>query len=168
MELRFYPDAVLRKRCKEYSESELEEAVSTAKGMLEIMYRRRGIGLAGPQVGVLRRIFVLDVSEERDSPVVCINPRIPAIDGEPVEAEVGCLSFPGIYAPVVRSPSAAVEYVGADGEGRSIKGEGLLARAIQHETDHLDGILFIDRLTPAARMRLRGALKDLEQAFESG
>lgn len=167
MKLRLYPDPLLRKHCREYAEAELERAVADGERMLELMYERRGVGLAGPQTGILKRIFVLDVSEGRDSPIVCINPRIATLNGEPVETEEGCLSFPGIYAQVARSPHVTIEYIGGDGEAHSLEGEGLLARAMQHENDHLDGILFVDRLSPAAKMRLRGVLRDLEEAFKS-
>lgn len=159
--LRLYPDVTLRKRCRPYRESEMAQALETARLMLEVMYARRGIGLAGPQVGIRRRLFVLDVSEEKDVPVILINPRLASTDGRIIEAEEGCLSFPGLYAPVSRHAHAVVEYMGADGEAHTLEGEGFLARVVQHETDHLDGILFIDRVGPAWQAKLRSALKEL-------
>ena len=168
MGLRRYPDPVLRKRCSAYGEAEMERAVADAESMLDIMYQRSGVGLAGPQAGICRRVFVIDVSEDRDQPVVLINPRVVDTDGAAVESEEGCLSFPGLYVPLSRPAFARVEYIDPECEPRTIEGENLFARAVQHEADHLDGILFIDRLDPGTRMRIRRELKELEQAFKSG
>ena len=167
MRLRRYPDPVLRKHCGAYDEKEIERAVADAENMLEIMYKGRGVGLAGPQAGLGKRVFVIDVSEDRNQPVILINPRVVDTDGAPVEADEGCLSFPGLYAPLSRPAFARVEYIDLKGEPRVIEGEDLFARAVQHEVDHLDGILFIDRLDPATRMHIRRELKDLEEAFKS-
>jgi len=115
--------------------------------MIETMYAAPGIGLAAPQVGVGLRIFVIDVSLGRDpsSLIVMINPEFVERDGVQLEEE-GCLSAPGFNATVVRPSHAIVKGLDRSGVERQYEGEGLLARAFQHEMDHLDGTLFIDRL----------------------
>jgi peptide deformylase len=122
--------------------------------MVETMYAAPGIGLAAPQVGVPLRIFVIDLSVGRDPKglIVMINPEFVERDGMQLEEE-GCLSVPGFNATVVRPERAVVKGLDREGNPQQIEGEGLLARAFQHEIDHLDGMLFVDRL--------RGIKKDM-------
>jgi len=122
--------------------------------MVETMYAAPGIGLAAPQVGVPLRIFVIDLSMGRDPNglITMINPEFVERDGLQLEEE-GCLSVPGFNATVVRPQRAIVKGLDREGNLRQVDGEGLLARAFQHEMDHLDGMLFIDRL--------RGIKKDM-------
>ena len=122
--------------------------------MIETMYAAPGIGLAAPQVGVSLRIFVIDLSVGRDpaGPLVMINPEIVERDGVQLEEE-GCLSVPGFNATVMRPMRAVIKGLDRNGEPQQYEGTGLLARAFQHEMDHLDGALFVDRL--------RGIKRDL-------
>ncbi len=133
-----------------------------AQAMLEAMYFGKGIGLAGPQVGELKRLFVCHVPE--DEPRVFINPEIIATSPEQVPYEEGCLSIPGIYADIARSSRVQVQAWNIDGKPFTLEAEGLLARVIQHEYDHLNGILFVDHLNEKKRNRV---LKDYKRLVNS-
>lgn len=124
--------------------------------MAETMYAAPGVGLAAPQIGVHQRIMVIDVSAKDDMPelIVAINPVIVYADGESYEEE-GCLSVPKYAANVRRHARVVVKAINLDGEEITYKAEGLLAIAFQHEIDHLDGILFIDHLSPLKREMFR-------------
>lgn len=113
------------------------------KNMLETMYDANGCGLAAPQVGILKRIIVIDTG---DGPVVLYNPEIVTVTGSETDTE-GCLSLPGIAGKVERSATVVVKGLAPGGRLVELRGDGLLARALQHEIDHLDGILFIDKAT---------------------
>lgn len=126
--------------------------------MLETMYDASGIGLAATQVDVHERLVVLDISEERNQPMVLINPEIVWASDEKVLNEEGCLSVPGIYDGVERSTSVRVTALDADGEMRTIEADGLLAVCIQHELDHLLGKVFVEYLSPLKRNRIKGKL----------
>lgn len=132
--------------------------------MIAAMYAERGIGLAAPQIGVSLRIFVLDLSNGRDASAlrVCINPTWGARDGMQLEEE-GCLSLPGFVATVARPVRAVVHALDRDGTAHSIEGTGLMARALQHEMDHLDGTLFVDRLRGISRTMILRKIKKLER-----
>lgn len=119
--------------------------------MLETMYRAPGIGLAAPQVGVSKRLVVIDVSEEKNAPLRLVNPRVTWRSDRLAPAEEGCLSLPEQYAEIVRPDAVEVVYLDEDGNEQRIRTDGLLARCLQHEIDHLDGILFIDYLSPLKR-----------------
>ena len=120
--------------------------------MLETMYAAPGIGLAAPQVGVLRRAFVVDLGEgEERAPLFVINPEIVWRSDELVAAEEGCLSLPQQFGEVIRSEKVRVRYQDRTGESVEIEAEGLLARCLQHEFDHLEGILFTDHLSALKR-----------------
>jgi peptide deformylase len=123
--------------------------------LIATMRAASGVGLAAPQVGVSRRVFVIDVSMGRrsDGVLVLVNPEFERRAGMQLEEE-GCLSVPGFQATVARPASVRVRGLGRDGEPVTIEGEGLLARALQHEMDHLDGVLFIDRLRPVRRRHI--------------
>ena len=126
--------------------------------MLETMYDASGIGLAATQVDVHERLVVIDVSEDRDQPLVLINPEIVWASEERVVNEEGCLSVPGIYDGVERSTSVRVTALDLQGEPRTIEAEGLLAICIQHELDHLLGKVFVEYLSPLKRNRIKGKL----------
>ena len=126
--------------------------------MLETMYDANGIGLAATQVDVHERVVVIDVSEERNQPLVLINPEITWASDEKVINEEGCLSVPGIYDGVERSTSVKVQAMDADGQQRTIEAEGLLAVCIQHELDHLLGKVFVEYLSPLKRNRIKSKL----------
>lgn len=149
LRIRTYPDPVLKKKAKEIKIVD-GDIKKLADDMIETMYAGEGVGLAGPQVGISKRIFGLDTG---DGPRVFINPQIFKKRGRQVEVE-GCLSLPGVEAKVKRSKSLRCKYLDKEGRSQEIAAEGLLARVIQHENDHLDGVLFVDRLWPWQRKRL--------------
>jgi peptide deformylase len=128
------------------------DVAKLAQDMLETMKTGRGIGLAGPQVGLGKRIFVVQV--DNDVPRVFINPSIIQTSPELVEYEEGCLSIPAMYADVVRPEMVRIQAWNERGRPFTLDAEGLLARVIQHEYDHLEGTLFIDRLSELKRERL--------------
>lgn len=148
-----YPDPRLRLTARPIKEVR-DPIRRLADDMLETMYAERGIGLAATQVGITKRILVMDVSEGRDEPLVLINPRILNRSGS-IETDEGCLSVPGFYEPVRRAARIEIEYL--DREGTSVQGdwEGLRAVCAQHELDHLDGKLFVDYLSSLKRTRIR-------------
>jgi peptide deformylase len=123
-----------------------------AEEMIETLHDSKGIGLAGPQIGLLKRIFVVHI--EDDKPRVFINPSIIETSPEQVKYEEGCLSIPGIWAEVVRPGKIKVQAWNEKGRPFTLEAEGLLGRAIQHEYDHLEGVLFIDRLSEPKRNRV--------------
>lgn len=126
--------------------------------MIETMYDANGIGLAATQVDVHERVVVIDVSEDRDQPMVLINPEITWASADKVINEEGCLSVPGIYDGVERSTSVKVQALDAQGALREIEAEGLLAICIQHELDHLLGKVFVEYLSPLKRNRIKTKL----------
>ncbi|MDR0424606.1 MAG: peptide deformylase [Clostridiales Family XIII bacterium] len=135
-------DEVLRKRSKEVKEVS-GRILSLLDDMWETLESYNGIGLAAPQVGVLRRLAVIDTGAEGER-IELINPRIISAEGS-AEEEEGCLSFPGLIGIVERPQRLTVEAMGRDGKLFTIEGEGLLAKALSHEIDHLDGVLFVDK-----------------------
>ena len=159
LRLRYYGDPVLRKKAEPIAEFP-QNLAAFVEGLYECMYREAGIGLAAPQVGVLQRVFVLDVAEEGGERVkrAFVNPVLVTKEGSDT-AEEGCLSIPGIRADVKRPARVVVEAKDEHGVPFRLSAEGLLARAIQHETDHLDGVLFVDRLSAIHRKLLEGKLK---------
>ncbi len=130
--------------------------------MLETMYDAPGIGLAAPQVGVLKRVIVLDIEREdtKTGPLFMANPEIVEASDEDVSYEEGCLSVPDHYSDVVRPAKVTVRYLDRDGKTQEMTCDGLLATCVQHEIDHLDGVLFIDHISALKRnMILRKLLK---------
>jgi len=165
MELIFYPDPRLR-AVAEGIDAVDDEVRALAEGMLEIMHRHRGIGLAANQVGVLRRLIVVNPSGEPGGEQVLVNPVVEEVSGSGVMEE-GCLSFPGVYGEIERPARVRVRALDLGGEERRIEAEGLLAVVLQHEIDHLDGILFITRMTPADRAKNRKRILELEKEFQA-
>jgi peptide deformylase len=123
--------------------------------MLETMYEANGIGLAATQVDVHERLIVIDVSEERNQPLVLVNPEITWASAETQVGDEGCLSVPGIYDGVERSRAVRVRAIDAEGQSRELEAEGLLAVCIQHEMDHLLGKVFVEYLSPLKRNRIK-------------
>jgi len=121
--------------------------------MFDTMYADNGIGLAAPQVSVKKRVIVIDIQSNKSKPLALINPEIISEEGE-IESEEGCLSCPGLTAVVKRADDIVAEGLDVNGNRIEINASGLLAIALQHEIDHLDGILFIDRLSPTERIRV--------------
>ena len=142
--IREYGDDVLGRECKAVKEitPSIKELV---QDMLETMYDANGVGLAAPQVGVLKRIVVIDVSAESDQPLVMINPTILETDGEQTGYE-GCLSLPGKSGIVTRSNYVKAKATDLEGKEYIVEGEALLARAICHELDHLDGHMYVEKV----------------------
>ena len=132
--------------------------------MFETMYSARGVGLAAPQIGVSKRLFVMDCSGGRDpeARVALVNPVVLSVEGEQTGDE-GCLSFPGIFFPVKRNLRAVVRAQDLNGEEFEFDGLDLEARCMLHETDHCDGIVFIDRTTPLKRELVRRKIRRLEK-----
>lgn len=128
------------------------------KDMIETMYDANGIGLAATQVNVHERLVVIDVSENRDEPIVLINPTITWMGDERIKGEEGCLSVPGIYDGVERATAIKVSAQDADGNSRELEAEGLLAVCVQHELDHLMGKVFVEYLSPLKRNRIKSKL----------
>lgn len=134
--------------------------------MWETMYAANGVGLAAPQIGLPLRLAVIDVKPEGKSErLVLINPEILSREGAVVEEE-GCLSVPGLYAKVKRHRKVRVRALDADGKPWERAGTGLLARAFEHEVDHLDGKLFLNHLNLVERLRVAGLLKDLKKSWD--
>jgi len=152
-----FPDPRLRIKAKPVSNISGSIA-RLADDMLETMYDAPGIGLAAPQVKSDKRLIVIDISEEKNQPLVFINPQIIAAEGSQMIAE-GCLSVPGIYEDVERAAAITVRAVNREGEEFSMDAEGMLAVCIQHEYDHLDGKLFVDYLSSLKRQRIRQKLE---------
>lgn len=148
-----YPDPRLRERAKPVEEIDgsMREII---KDMFETMYKAPGIGLAAVQVGLPVQLAVIDVSDEKNEPRVFINPEIVHRAGD-VKSEEGCLSVPGYYDVITRSEQVAVKALDEHGNSFQLEADGLLAICIQHEIDHLNGRLFIDRLSDLKRRRVR-------------
>jgi len=127
--------------------------------MFETMYEAQGIGLAATQVNVHKRLLVLDVSENKDSPQVFINPKIEIIDPELSEYDEGCLSVPGFYETVSRPAVIRVTALNQQGDSFELEADELMATCIQHEIDHLDGKLFVDYISALKRQRIRAKLE---------
>jgi len=157
-----FPHPRLRNRAKPVAQVD-DEIRSIVDDMFETMYAAPGIGLAATQVNIPKRIIVIDVSEEHDSPVCLINPEILECSGEE-QMEEGCLSVPGFYEPVTRAEKIRVKALDRDGAPFELETDGLLAVCIQHEIDHLDGKLFVDYISSLKRQRIRKKLeKDQRQ-----
>ena len=153
--LRLFGDPVLKQRARDVDDID-DDLVTLVHGMYDTMDLEDGIGLAAPQVGVRKRLFTFDL-HEGEGPAVAIYPEIVECDGE-VLSEEGCLSVPGYRFEVVRSERVTMRGLDLDGNELVLEGDDLLARMIQHEIDHLDGMLLLDRVEPDVR---REALRDM-------
>jgi len=153
-----FPDPRLKTKASPVNE--ITEATSTIiDDMLATMYDEKGVGLAATQVNIHQRIVVMDVSENSDQPIVLINPEIIAKSDETVINEEGCLSVPGIYAKVDRHTTCTVKALDRHGKEFTLDGTELLSICIQHELDHLNGLLFVDYLSPLKRQRIKTKLE---------
>jgi len=151
-----------------------DEIRQLAHDMLESMYASKGVGLAAEQVGRTERLCVIDVPRDAEKeacrdenaaipmPLVLINPEITAKEGKQRNEE-GCLSFPEISAPISRADKVTVTYTDLTGKRQTVSARGLLSRAIQHETDHLEGVLLVDKMSPLQKMSVAGLLKRLQK-----
>ena len=142
------PDPILRKKCEPLEKVDTETK-KLMDDMLETMYAAPGIGLAAIQVGILKRLVVIDISkgEEEKKPVFLINPQIVHRSKKTSIYEEGCLSLPGQFAEIERPAECTLKYIDYNGKEKELKADGLLATCVQHEVDHLNGILFIDYLS---------------------
>ncbi|HET7881624.1 MAG TPA: peptide deformylase [Acetobacteraceae bacterium] len=159
------PDPILKARARPVGGDDMERVRGLVPRMFATMYRAPGIGLAAPQVGVGLRFAIVDLMpDDKPAPIVLINPEVVGRSDELATREEGCLSLPGQYADVTRPARVTVRYTGADGSRRQLEAEGLLAACVQHEIDHLDGVLFVDHLSALKRnMILRRLAKELRQ-----
>jgi peptide deformylase len=163
LEIVLWPDPVLLGGTKpiEKVDDELRQVVAE---MRRVMFELRGVGLAAPQVGIARRLMLVCPSGDPGDEVVVINPVISGLVGREVDNE-GCLSFPGIYGDVERAHKIHVKYRDLDFRSREMDLEGFIARVFQHEADHLDGKVFIDRMTPESRERAAPVLEELRRGY---
>ena len=164
------PDPRLKKISKPVERVDAE-IVKLMDDMLETMYQAPGIGLAAPQLGVLKRVIVVDIQREgvQTGPLCMANPEIVDVSEEDASYEEGCLSVPEHYAEVSRPRWVKIRYLDKDNEIRTMEAEGLVATCLQHEMDHLDGILFIDKISALKRnMILRKLVKARKDAAEAG
>ena len=160
------PDPMLRQVC-EPCRVEDKSIKKLAKQMAKAMYKNDGCGLAAPQVGVLKRVVVVDCDTESDekNPIYMINPELVELQGDPIVMGEGCLSCPGITVEIARPPFAKVRFLDLDGEEWTIEGDGLLGRCLQHELDHLDGKTMFEVCDPMTRIE---ALRAYEVALANG
>ncbi|RTZ73475.1 MAG: peptide deformylase [Gammaproteobacteria bacterium] len=165
LEILKFPDPRLRNHAKPVKQVDARIR-QLAEDMLETMYDAPGIGLAATQVGVAKQLIVVDISEERDQPLVLINPEVVEREGEE-EMEEGCLSVPGFYEKVKRAERVRIRALDREGEPLEMELDGLLAVCVQHEIDHLHGKLFVDYLSKLKRERIRKKLEKEARALEA-
>jgi peptide deformylase len=166
MEIVLYPHPALRWKSKPIQEIN-EDLRRVVAEMFQLMYAAKGIGLAANQVGLPYRLFIMNLTanpEEKDEEIVFINPEILKRKGT-TEGEEGCLSFPGMYGQVKRAAKVDIEAFDLNGECFEYSLDELAARAVQHECDHLDGVLFIDRMPETGRRELDPVISDFETQF---
>lgn len=163
LDIVYYPDPILRRPTEKIEEID-EEVREMVPAMIEAMHRARGLGLAANQVGWGRRLAIVSDTGEPGDERIVINPEVVAEDGA-LAMEEGCLSFPGLAGLITRPERIRVRYTNLDGETVEEDADGLLARCFLHEIDHLQGILFISKMTPADRLRLKRPLKELEEKY---
>ena len=166
MEVVVYPHPALRRGGQ--TVTEFDQALrDLSSQMFEVMYDDGGVGLAAPQIAIEQKLLVLNPTgskDDRSGELVLVNPKITKKKGREY-GEEGCLSFPGIYAEVERFVDITISHQDLEGKEASLSANGWLARIIQHELDHLEGIVFTDRLSPADKMRVKGKLEEMEQRF---
>lgn len=161
-----FPDDRLRNRAAPVEQVD-DEVRTLVDDMLETMYEARGIGLAATQVDVHRRIVVMDVSESGNEPLVLINPSYVALGEEKEPLSEGCLSIPEYYAEVPRYLRIRLNATNRDGEDYELEADDLLAHCIQHELDHLEGVLFVDYLSPLKRERVAKKMQKHHKPVQS-
>ena len=159
-----YPDPRLRKACAPVEVFD-DELRALAMRMVELMRDAEGIGLAAPQVGILRQLFVCAVIDSPDAWMAFVNPKLADLDGPTEAAEEGCLSIPDVNVTIKRAISCRIDAFDLDGNPIAYEASDLMARCWQHECDHLEGRLIVDRMSPADQVANRRALKRLEARF---
>ena len=165
MKILLYPDPFLRRKAKPVREisDQLRRKIA---GMFTTMYAARGLGLAATQVGLDAAVFVLNMNGEPSGEMIFINPELVVGTGDIHESE-GCLSLPGLEAKVRRHAHVRVKALDLDGNPFEFEGNDLTARALQHEMDHLAGVLFTDKIGPVARIGIKSRLKELEERYNT-
>lgn len=163
LDIVLWPDPVLLAGTEVITEVD-DDLRAVVAQMRRVLFEERGVGLAAPQVGIPRRLMLVCPTGEPGDEFVVINPEIVAVEGEEL-GEEGCLSFPGIYGKVPRAVTIRVRYQDLDLRAREMELEGWVARIFQHELDHLDGEVFVDRMTPESRARIEDELEALRARF---
>ena len=163
LKILIFPDQRLRTVAKEVLVID-DEIKALVSNLLETMYEGNGIGLSATQVNVHKRILVVDISEEKDSPLVLINPKIKVLNKEEKIYSEGCLSVPGFFEEVSRPSEINITALNLEGERFTIMATDLLAVAVQHEMDHLDGKIFVDFLSNLKRQRIKSKLLKISKA----
>jgi peptide deformylase len=163
-EVKIYPDPILRDKAEEVTEIG-EDIKKIVADMFDTMDEEDGVGLAAPQIGISKRIIVISVDQKGFERLALINPVIEYFSNDTDNIEEGCLSLPGINAEVTRPSEVVVKGTTRNGRGIEISASGLLSRALQHEVDHLNGTLFIDRLKEKERKRVENALEELKRQY---
>lgn len=163
--IRRYPDPCLRKVCEPITEFD-DDLKAFARRMFELMREGRGVGLAAPQVGVLKRLFVMNHTGEEQDGRVFVNPEIRDLRGSQ-EGEEGCLCLPDVYVKVRRAAACTIRAQDLDGNPFEIEADALFGRVCQHETDHLNGVLILDRMGPSDRIATKKRLKELEAEYQA-
>ena len=158
----YYGNETLKKVAQEVKNVD-DDVIKFIEEMYEVMYLEKGIGLAAPQVDVSKRVIIIDTNEKSSSKIAMINPEIIEVSGDLGFYEEGCLSVPGISEEIERPLQVMVKGLNLDGKEIRIEADGLLARAFQHEVDHLNGILFIDHLEDYIRNEYRKELKKIKR-----
>jgi peptide deformylase len=158
-----YPDPVLREKARPI-EQVTDEVKAVAQRMIELMHQAPGVGLAAPQVGLNWRMFVANPTGEAGDDRVYINPELSELVGGDAARDEGCLSLPGVTVEVTRPAHATIRATNLDGQTFQDSADDLLARIWQHEYDHLDGVLIIDKMSAMDRMANKRAIKELEEA----
>lgn len=167
LDIMHYPNTILTAKSAPVKNID-DEIIALSSAMVSLMYKASGIGLAAPQVGVLKKLLVIDLGaqKKKGAAVTIINPQITEINDSEISDEEGCLSIPGIYANVVRQKALEVKGTDIDEKEIVLELDGLLARAIQHEIDHCNGVLFWDHLGKIKRDILKRKFKKLEKQEE--
>jgi len=162
LQILYYPDQILRCKCLAVTQinDQIRQVVCR---MIELMHEARGVGLAAPQVGLNWRMFVANPTNEPDKDYVFINPVLSKPGKVSAAHEEGCLSIPGVYGQITRPVSITIEAMNESGESVQMTADDIAARVWQHETDHLDGVLIIDKMTPMDKMANKRLLRDLEE-----
>ncbi len=166
LKLVYAPDPILKKECQPLAQVD-DHHRTLIKEMYEVMYEANGVGLAAPQVGLDVRIFIVDAAarEEEKTPIAMINPKLISIEDDLVPYEEGCLSFPEHFAEIDRPEECEINFLDYNGKKSTLNAKGLLATCIQHEMDHLEGILFIDHLSNMKRnMIVKKLIKTRKQS----
>jgi len=165
-EVTLYPSPVLRQVAEDVPfDQELEELV---RHMFERMFESNGVGLAAPQIGLQKRVLVLNKDgDDNENNLALINPKIVGFAGKKTKLEEGCLSFPSIYAEVLRPERCTVEAFDVKGEPIHREFEGFESRVVQHEYDHLQGVLLVDRMSATDRMQNKHALEELKETYRN-